>query len=125
MPLMNGGLSEHFGRSQALAFVEVNDATHEVMSIDIVPLKHHACGLIPSLIRERKARAVVLVGIGGRPLMMLQEAGVDVFVGTPGAAPYDLAQAWAEGKLRADYQPCTHHDGEEHACHGEHGEHHG
>ena len=125
MPLVNGGLSEHFGQSQALAFVDVNDATREVMSIDIVPLKHHACGLIPSLIHQRNAKAVVLVGIGGRPLMMLQEAGVEVFVGKPGAAPYDLAHAWAEGRLRADYQPCNHHEGEDHVCHGEHGEHHG
>lgn len=125
MPLINGGLSEHFGQSQALAFVDVNDATREVMNIDIVPLKHHACGLIPSLIHQRNAKAVVLVGIGGRPLMMLQEAGVEVFVGKPGAAPYDLAHAWAEGRLCADYQPCNHHEGEDHVCHGEHGEHHG
>jgi len=125
MPLFNGGLSEHFGQSQAVAFVDVNDATHEVMNIDIVPMKEHACGLIPALICERKAKAVVLVGIGGRPLMMLQQAGVGVYAGTPGEAPYVLAQAWAEGKLRAHFEPCKHHDDEDHVFSGNHGENHG
>lgn len=124
IPLINGALSEHFGRSQALALVEVNDTTREVVNIEILPLKQHACEQIPALILARKAQTVILVGIGGRPLMALQEAGVGVYAGTPGAAPYDLAKSWAEGKLRAHFEPCQHHEDHDHVCHGDHGEEH-
>ncbi len=45
------------------------------------------------------ATAIVVGGIGGRPLMGFQQMGITVYAGTAGATVAELAQAVADGKL--------------------------
>lgn len=110
-----GGLgalrSGHFGRCDAFTLVEV--VTGQVSEARVVANVDHTEGgcLVPvQLLRREGATAIVVAGIGTRPLMGFQNAGITVMVG-PGERVHDVIEAFLTGGVRpiGDSDVCSAH----------------
>ena len=80
----NGGLegqrSEHFGHCDAFTLVDVENG--EISNVTVVPNREHQEGgcLVPvNTLSALKVNALVVAGIGMRPLTGFTEAGIDVY----------------------------------------------
>jgi len=75
--------SQHFGRCDCFTLVDIE--TGQVKDIKVVPNPPHVQGdcLGPvDLLREHGANAIVVSGIGLRPLFGFREAGMEVYLGS-------------------------------------------
>ena len=80
----NGGLdgqrAGHFGHCDVFTLVDVKDG--EIEQVSIVNNKEHVQGgcMVPvNLLAENKVNALIVGGIGMRPLMGFRQAGIDVY----------------------------------------------
>jgi len=80
----NGGLegrrSEHFGHCDAFTLVDVKNG--EISNVTVVSNQGHQEGgcMVPvNTLSTLKVNALVVSGIGMRPLMGFSEAGIDVY----------------------------------------------
>jgi predicted Fe-Mo cluster-binding NifX family protein len=113
-----GGLdalrSGHFGRCDAFTLVTLKDS--RVVGSRVVPNGEHQEGgcLVPvQLLSREGATAIVVGGIGARPLQGFQSMGIEVLVGA-GERVRDVLDAYAAGGLRpiAGSDVCgAHHHG--------------
>ena len=80
----NGGLdgkrAGHFGHCDVFTFIDVEDG--EIKEVSTLPNKEHVQGgcMVPvNLLAENKVNALVVGGIGMRPLMGFNQVGIDVY----------------------------------------------
>lgn len=99
-----GGLeaprSGHFGRCDAFTLVGLQAG--RVATVRVVANEEHREGgcLVPvELLRREGARAIVVGGIGMRPLLGFQSVGIEVLVGL-GERVGEVVQAYLAGKVR-------------------------
>jgi len=77
---LEGERSEHFGHCDLFTIVTLQGG--EIAAVDTLQPPPHGPGgcLAPiALLRERQVDAIVVSGMGKRPLAGFQEAGIDVF----------------------------------------------
>ena len=110
-----GGLeaprSGHFGRCDAFTLVTVDDGRAvETRVVSNVDHTEGGCLVPVQLLHREGATAVVVAGIGMRPLMGFQQAGIEVLVG-PGERVGDVVTAYLQGAVRpiADGDVCGAH----------------
>jgi predicted Fe-Mo cluster-binding NifX family protein len=114
-----GGLassrSGHFGHCELFTLVRVREG--QPGEVELLANPPHAAGgcLAPiALLQERQVEAIVVGGVGKRPLQALGEAGIAVLFAP--LAEYPTVGAAVEGVLRsglprmAPQQACTGHD---------------
>ncbi len=82
--LANGGLdgqrAGHFGHCDVFTLIDVEDGS--IKNISILDNQEHAQGgcMVPvNLLADNKVNALVVGGIGMRPLMGFRQVGVDVY----------------------------------------------
>jgi predicted Fe-Mo cluster-binding NifX family protein len=120
-----GGLearrSSHFGKSPNFTLVEL--ANGEIEGVQVVANESHAesgCRGAAQLLASAKVNALVVGGIGARPLAILGEAGIDVYFDKQRKTVAEAVAALAAGELRPVEldQTCSHHRGQEneHSC---------
>ena len=80
----NGGLdgqrSGHFGHCDVFTFVDVESG--EIKSVSTIQNQEHVQGgcMVPvNLLAGHKVNALIVGGIGTRPLMGFKQAGIDVY----------------------------------------------
>lgn len=108
-----GGLeaarAEHFGRAECFTVVDIADG--EILGAEVVTNPPHVeggCMAPVLLLAEHRVDALVVGGIGGRPLAGFRQVGIQVHAGAGGDVE-TAARAFAAGQL----PPL----GPEHACH--------
>ncbi len=77
---LNGTRSGHFGHCDVFTLVDVEDG--EIKDISILQNQEHAQGgcMVPvNLLSENHVNALIVGGIGMRPLMGFQQVGIDVY----------------------------------------------
>ena len=77
---LDGQRSEHFGHCDAFTLVDVENG--EISNITIVPNQEHQEGgcMVPvNTLSNLKVNALIVSGIGLRPLIGFNEAGIDVY----------------------------------------------
>ena len=77
---LEGQRSQHFGHCDAFTLIDVING--EISNVDIVSNPAHQEGgcLVPvNILSNLKVNALVVSGIGPRPLMGFSEAGIDVY----------------------------------------------
>ena len=80
---LNAEVSAHFGRSELFTAVELDGAKIErVWTIDNDG--EHNCMLPVQKMASEGIEAILITGIGGRPLSELQSRGIRVYVGATG-----------------------------------------
>jgi predicted Fe-Mo cluster-binding NifX family protein len=99
-----GGLearrSGHFGRAECFTMVDLVDG--EVGAVEVLGNAPHVEGgcMAPVLVlAEHDVDAIVVDGIGGRPLMGFNQVGIAVHAGT-GSDVQSAVRAYLEGGLR-------------------------
>jgi len=77
---LDGSRAGHFGHCDVFTFVDVEDG--EIKNISTLQNQEHAQGgcMVPvNLLAEHKVNALVVGGIGMRPLMGFKQVGIDVY----------------------------------------------
>lgn len=119
IPTQDEKLCGHFGHCESFTFVDVNLENKEILSIESrVPEDGISCQSA-SWIAEQGANVVLAGGIGGRPMMIFAQNGVEVIAGCPELPVKDVIEAFMSNTLVAGENSCG---GEHHHCHGHHGE---
>jgi predicted Fe-Mo cluster-binding NifX family protein len=77
---LNGTRSGHFGHCDVFTFVDVKDG--EIQNVSTLPNQEHVHGgcMVPvNLLAENRVNALIVGGIGMRPLMGFRQVGIDVY----------------------------------------------
>ncbi len=77
---LEGQRSGHFGHCDVFTFVDVEGG--EIKNISSIPNQSHVQGgcMVPvNLLAENKVTALIVGGIGMRPLMGFKQVGIDVY----------------------------------------------
>ncbi len=77
---LNGQRSGHFGHCDVFTLIDVKDG--QIINVEILANQEHAQGgcLVPvQLLEAQKVNALVVGGIGMRPLLGFNQAGIDVY----------------------------------------------
>lgn len=83
IPTSDGKLCRHFGHCDSFTFAEINPETKEILNIEErIPEEGISCGSA-SQISEQGVSKVLAGGMGGRPLMIFAQNGVEVVAGCP------------------------------------------
>lgn len=118
----NGGIFQHFGRTEQFKLYDVEDG--KIVAEQIVDTNGSGHGALAGFLLEAKADALICGGIGMGAQMALSDAGIRLYAGVQGDADAAV-KALAEGNL--DYDPdarCDHHEHHDGDCGHDHcGEH--
>ena len=117
IPMADGVFCEHFGGAQEFLVI----AGDQLDDGDLFTAPEHKPGALPKWLMEQKVDALVASAIGERALILLADAGIEVFLANGTTEPFELASAICTGSLlRANLENTRcrgHHDHEGHECH--------
>ena len=77
---MEASRSDHFGHCDVFTLVEV-DSDNKVTSVEMLPVPQHGAGgcMVPvNFLKDAGVNAIVVGGIGARPMQGFAEVGIDV-----------------------------------------------
>lgn len=77
---LNGTRAGHFGHCDVFTFVDVENG--QIKEVTVLPNQEHAQGgcMVPvNLLSENRVNALIVGGIGMRPLMGFRQVGIDVY----------------------------------------------
>ena len=77
---IDGQRSGHFGHCDTFTFVDVEDG--EIKEVTTIPNQSHVQGgcMVPvNLLADHRVNALIVGGIGMRPLMGFRQVGIDVY----------------------------------------------
>ena len=77
---LDGMRSGHFGHCDVFTFVDVEDG--EIKEVSVLQNQEHAQGgcMVPvNLLSDNRVTALIVGGIGMRPLMGFKQVGIDVY----------------------------------------------
>ena len=106
---LDGERSGHFGHCDVFTFVDVKGG--EVKQVTTIPNGGHEQGgcMVPvNLLASHKVKALIVGGIGMRPLMGFKQVGVDVFYDATRQQIRPVVEDLIAGKLQmiGDDQVC-------------------
>ncbi len=108
VPIMGGKLCSHFGQCEQFAFYDVDVRQRRIEGSRRLDPPPHEPGLLPRWLSDESAQVVIAGGMGRRAREILDERGIRVIVGAPTDEPHDVVQAYLDGKLSVDTNPCDH-----------------
>jgi predicted Fe-Mo cluster-binding NifX family protein len=82
---LDAGRSEHFGHCDLFTVVDI-DGNKGITSVETVANAGHEAGgcLVPvRILQDAKVDAIVVAGMGARPMMGFSEAGITVYYADP------------------------------------------
>jgi len=127
IPMADGKFSEHFGGARAFLVFHGNHRPRSLGQPELFGAPEHKPGSLPQWLQEQGVDALVCSAIGERALIMLANAGIEVFLTDGDPDPSALAAACLSGKLRransensrcqGGHQNHDHDHGDGHECH--------
>ena len=115
IPVQNNQLSQHFGHAPFFYVYDVKNK--EVLKQSMNKSPEHTVGSIPNFLKELNITDLIVGGIGGKAIEMLNSANVNVFTGATVDTPDNIINAFIEDKLELNENSCD-------SDHHEHGDHH-
>jgi len=100
-----GGLeslrSGHFGHCDVFTLIHVeNGHIREVSILQNPPHRQGGCQAPVNLLQQSRADALIVGGIGMRPLMGFRQAGIDVYYGPEGDTVAAVIDHLLQGRLK-------------------------
>jgi predicted Fe-Mo cluster-binding NifX family protein len=98
---LEGQRSEHFGHCDTFTLVDVENGN--IGNVTVVSNAEHSEGgcLVPvNLLASHKVNAIIVAGIGMRPLTGFQQAGIDVYHDSVNPAIKPVVEDLIAGKLQ-------------------------
>lgn len=121
IPVLNGRLNPHFGRSPSFAFIDVDPEKKQVIGQQILPAPQHDHGILARFIKENGAAVVVAGGMGAGMQQSLAQEGITIILGAPTLEPAEVVSQYLNGTLVTAGETCGcgghhhhHHDGHDH-----------
>jgi len=105
---LDGQRSGHFGHCDAFTIIDVKDG--QIDKVEVVANQEHAQGgcLVPvKFLESLKVNALVVGGIGMRPLVGFNDVGIDVYFDNAEPMVKPVVEALIEGKLQIIQQQQT------------------
>lgn len=119
IPTADKKLCGHFGHCESFTFVDIDVDKKEIINIEEkVPEEGISCQSA-NWISAQGANVILAGGMGGRPMSMFMQNGVQVYSGCPELPIEEIVKAFMENALEQGENPCG---GKHHHCHGEHHE---
>ncbi len=90
----------HFGHCDAFTILEV-DGT-DILKVEILANQEHSQGgcMVPvNLLRSNNVNAIIVGGIGMRPLMGFRQVGIDVYHEATEPRIRPVVEQWLEGRV--------------------------
>ena len=125
IPTSVGKLCGHFGHCDSFTFAEINPETKEILTIEEkIPEDGISCQSA-AWISEQGVSKVLAGGMGGRPMMMFAQNGVEVVAGCPELPIREVLEKYMANSLETGENSCggeghdhahCHHHGEGHHC---------
>ncbi len=113
---LDASIDAHFGHCAVYTLVDV--AEGRVQGVETLPgLPHEAGGCLQavSYLAGKGVSVLIAGGLGRRPLMGFNEAGIEVYRGAGLADVASAVQAWIQGQLPRFTAEFTCHGGGHHA----------
>ncbi len=106
---LNGQRSGHFGHCDVFTLVDVEEG--EIKQVTTIPNQSHVQGgcMVPvNLLEDNRVNALIVGGIGMRPLMGFKQVGIDVYYDAARQEIKPVVEDLLAGKLPliADNQVC-------------------
>ena len=100
---MEASRSDHFGHCDVFTVVEV-DADKKISSVETLPVPDHGAGgcMVPvKTLSDAGVNAIVVGGIGARPMQGFAEVGIDVYWADKNSIPNaaDVMDKFSAGML--------------------------
>jgi len=108
IPLAGGKLTQHFGRCESFALVDVDTTTNKIIKREDVAAPPHAPGLFPAFLAERGASVIIAGGMGPSAQDLFVQQGIEVVVGAPVDTPEQLVVDYLSGVLQGSANTCDH-----------------
>ena len=108
IPTNGGKLCQHFGHCEVFTFIEVDDATNQIINRGEITPPEHVPGIIPPWVAEQGAKLVIAGGMGGRAQGLFEEQGIKVIVGAPAEVPEKLVLDYLKNTLVTGENACDH-----------------
>ncbi len=117
IPTSDGKLCGHFGHCDSFTFAEINPDTKEILNIEeVIPEDGISCQSA-AWIAEQGVNKVLAGGMGGRPLMMFAQNGVEVIAGCPELPIKEVIESYMSNTLETGVNTCG-GEGHDHShCH--------
>ena len=81
-PMADGAFSQHFGGTKAFHIYEGDRKTLRLGNQEVSTAPEHKPGSLPKWLEQQKVDAVVVSAIGDQALLLLADAGIEVFLPT-------------------------------------------
>ena len=97
---LDGTRAGHFGHCDVFTFIDVEDG--EIKKVSVLQNEEHVQGgcMVPvNLLASNKVKALVVGGIGMRPLMGFKQVGIDVYHDTERPEIKPVVEDLIAGKL--------------------------
>ena len=97
---LDGERSGHFGHCDVFTFVDIEDG--EIKSVTTLPNQSHVQGgcMVPvNLLAQNNVTALIVGGIGMRPLMGFRQVGIDVYYDAERPAIRPVVEDLIAGRL--------------------------
>jgi len=121
IPTLEGNLCAHFGHCETFSFVDVNLETKEILNIEEKCPEEGISCQSASWLAAQGVNLVLAGGMGGRPVGILAQNGVEVVLGCPEIEIKEIVKLFLENSIESGENPCG---GEHHHCGGHDHEHH-
>lgn len=108
IPTNGGKLCQHFGHCEVFTFIEVDEATKQVINKEEITPPEHVPGIIPPWVAEQGAKLVIAGGMGGRAQGLFEEQGIKVIVGAPAEVPEKIVLDYLNNTLVTGQNACDH-----------------
>ena len=108
VPVADGRLCSHFGHCQQFAFYYVDVGQRRIEDSRRLDPPPHEPGLFPQWLSEQSAQVVIAGGIGRRARSAFEDHGIRAIAGAPSGDPHEIVQAYLDGHLVTEKNPCDH-----------------
>jgi len=108
IPVSGGVLDPHFGHCQEFAFVDADEATKEILKVEIIPSPGHQPGFLPGWMAEQGASVIIAGGMGPRAQELFQQNRIQVIIGAPSEPPDKVVLDYLAGALITGDNACDH-----------------
>jgi len=106
LPVKESELSLHFGN--CLHFIIYYEENGTIIKEDLIPAPPQQPELIPNWLIKKGVTDVIAAGIGLKPIEILNQHKINVFVGVKVADPKMLVQEYLAGTLETNGNLCDH-----------------
>lgn len=120
IPTLEGKLCAHFGHCETFSFVEIDPEAKKILKITTGAPEEGITCQSANWVASQGASIVLAGGIGGRPMMLFEQKGVQVISGCPEIEIEKVVNMYLEKTLVSGENTCGHDPN--HSCHGGHGQ---